>query len=260
MVKTGVMMKKLDARRMTGLNFNIADQEKFNLAIKMLKESLFDNGATFFAADNMILWNKNYSFMREDFFYKILKDDKLSLFEKSIVWRTYILLYFAERASELDGDFAEFGCLVGYTAHQIINKIDFSKKKKKFFLYDLFEWKDGDTHSHHKDLDNPNLFDNVKRRFSSFDFVKVIKGRVPESFQQGFPEKIAFAHIDMNQVDAEVGALTAVLPKLVIGGIIILDDYGWWGYSAQKAALDPIIRDNGLSVLELPTGQGLIMR
>jgi hypothetical protein len=260
MDKQEVMMKKLDAQSMIGYNFNIADKKKFDLAIQMLKESLFDKGATFFAADNMILWNKTYSFIREDFFYKILTNENLSIWERSIVWRTYILLYFAERASELEGDFAEFGCLAGYTAHQIINKIDFSKKKKDFFLYDLFEWKDGDTHSRHKELDNPNLHENVKRRFNSFDFVKIIKGRVPESFEHGFPEKIAFAHIDMNQVDAEVGALTAVLPKLVNGGIIILDDYGWWVYSAQKAALDPIIRDNGLSVLELPTGQGLIMR
>jgi O-methyltransferase len=104
------------------------------------------------------------------------------------------------------------------------------------------------------------MFEDVKERFSEFDFVKIIKGSVPESFSDGFPDKIAFAHIDMNHPDPEVGALKAILPKLSKGGAVILDDYGWWGYSPQKIALDPIIKENGLSVLELPTGQGLILK
>jgi hypothetical protein len=141
-----------------------------------------------------------------------------------------------------------------------VKTLDFRRLGKRVFLYDLFEWKEGDVHTHHKGLDNPGLFEDVQERFRSFEFVKIIKGSVPGSFAQGFPEKIAFAHIDMNHPDPEVGALKAILPKLASGGVVILDDYGWWGYSAQKAALDPIIADFGLKVLELPTGQGLIIR
>ena len=50
-----------------------------------------------------------------------------------------------------------------------------------------------------------------------------------------------------------------ILPILSKGGAIILDDYGWWGYSAQKIALDPIIEKHGYKILELPTGQALLM-
>ena len=253
-------MNRLETRSLTGTHFNIADKPKFELAIQLLKESLFDKGATFFSADNMILWNRNYSFLREEFFSKLLKDDVATVVEKSIIWRTYVLLYFAERASKLDGDFAEFGCLKGHTAHQLIKKLNFSELNKKFFLYDLFEWKEGDAHSRHRDLDNPNLYNEVKERFQEFDFVRVIKGSVPDSFKLGLPEKIAFAHIDMNNPAPEVGALKAVLPRLVEGGVVVLDDYGMWGYSAQKIALDPIIEQHGLKVLELPTSQGLILR
>ncbi len=253
-------LERLPAGSMIGGNFNIVDQEKFGAAIKLLKESLWDNGATLFCADNLITWNKNLSFLRDPFCHAILTDDATSIEEKSIIWRTYALLYFAELASRAEGDFAEFGCYKGHTAWQIVKTLDFRRLGKRVFLYDLFEWKEGDVHTHHKGLDNPGLFEDVQERFRSFEFVKIIKGSVPGSFAQGFPEKIAFAHIDMNHPDPEVGALKAILPKLASGGVVILDDYGWWGYSAQKAALDPIIADFGLKVLELPTGQGLIIR
>ena len=44
----------------------------------------------------------------------------------------------------------------------------------------------------------------------------------------------------MNHPAPESGALKAVLPKLVRGRVVIFDDYGWWGYSAQKIALDKV--------------------
>lgn len=88
----------------------------------------------------------------------------------------------------------------------------------------------------------------------------IIKGSVPGTFNQGFPDAISFCHIDMNHPDPEVGALRGVLPRLSSGGIFILDDYGWWGYSAQKNGLDPITAEYGLDILELPTSQGLLIK
>jgi len=245
---------------MAGGVFNVADSDKFHKGIELIKESLFDKGATFFCSDNLITWNKNLSFLRDEFFSGLLSDDKDNLIEKSVILRTYILLYFAEIASSVEGDFLELGCHTGYTASKVIQKVDFAKTAKKYFLCDLFEWKEGDAHTHLAGHDNARMFEDVQERFSEFDFVKIIKGSVPQSFSGGFPDKIAFAHLDMNHPDPEAGALKAVLPKLSRGGVVILDDYGWWGYSAQKIALDPIIKENGLSVLELPTGQGLILR
>ena len=50
---------RLEPLGMLGVNFNIKDLDKFNLALKLLKESLFDNGATMLCSDNVITWNKN---------------------------------------------------------------------------------------------------------------------------------------------------------------------------------------------------------
>jgi SAM-dependent methyltransferase len=254
------MLRQLEPINLSAGYFNVNDHDKFKQGLALIKESLFDKGATLFCSDNVITWNRNLSFLRDEFFLEILNNNENNNAEKCIIWRTYILLYFAEIASSVEGDFLELGCHTGFTASQVIKKIKFKELSKKYYLYDLFEWKKGDEHTRFPGHDNPRMFEDVQRRFSEFDFVKVIKGAVPESFVAGFPDKIAFAHIDMNHPDPEAGALRAVLPRLSKGGAVILDDYGWWGYGAQKIALDPIVKENGLAVLELPTGQGLILK
>ena len=42
--------------------------------------------------------------------------------------------------------------------------------------------------------------------------------------------------------------------------MIVFDDYGWTGYRAQKVAADAFMQERGLAVLELPTGQGLVVK
>ncbi len=67
-------------------------------------------------------------------------------------------------------------------------------------------------------------------------------------------------HIDLNNAPAEIGALEILFDRLSPGGILILDDYGWVGYKAQKQAEDPWLAARGYQVLELPTGQGLVFK
>lgn len=251
---------RLQPVNMTGVNFNVTDMEKFNRAVQLLRESVFDGGATMFCSDNIITWNRNLSFLREDRFQAKLNDTKRSDVEKSIIWRTYILLYFAELALGLEGDFVECGVYEGTTALDVLEKCDLKKHGKEYWLYDLFEWNEGDKHTPLSELKNPNLYENTLSRFSEYANVHIIKGSVPESFSGGFPDSVAFCHIDMNHATPEAGALTEVLPKLVKGGFVILDDYGWWGYSAQKIALDKIAKSFGQEILELPTGQALLIK
>jgi SAM-dependent methyltransferase len=242
-----------------GGNFNVVDKDKFFQAMKLLNESVFDSGATIFCSDNLITWNKNYSFLRDGNFTKKLENPHTSSHEKSIVWRTYILLFFAKIASRVSGDFLELGCHTGSTAMDVIKNIDFVNLKKQYYLYDLFEWNEGDEHTQFEGHKNPNMYSDIVAKFSSESYVHIIKGPVPEVLLNESPLKIAFAHIDMNHPVPEQGALLHILPKLTPGGIIIFDDYGWWGYSAQKIAIDEVLKHHSLSVLELPTGQGILI-
>ena len=81
------------------------------------------------------------------------------------------------------------------------------------------------------------MYENILEKFSAFPFVNIIKGSIPESFNKGIPDQVAFAHIDMNQPEPESRALEIILPKLSRGGIIVLDDYalkGWWDDGITK--------------------------
>jgi hypothetical protein len=64
----------------------------------------------------------------------------------------------------------------------------------------------------------------------------------------------------MNNADAEIGALEVLFERMVPGAVLILDDYGWLGYRAQKLAEDPWLAKYGYRVLEMPTGQGLLIK
>lgn len=252
--------QRLEPNFLFGVNFNIQDHEKFAHALQLLRECT--GGLPMHSADNLITWNRNLSFLNEDFYSDIMfnKHSDADAIEKSCIWRLYILMYFAEICQHIDGDYVELGCHKGTTAKRVTEKIPFASLGKHYWLYDLFSWNEGDEHTHMLGHDNPNMYMDVVNRFADQTFVSIIKGSVPESFTQGFPDAIAFAHIDMNHPEPEKAALTKVLPILSPGGCIIFDDYGWWGYSAQKRVLDPIAESEGLKILELPTGQGLLIK
>jgi hypothetical protein len=44
------------------------------------------------------------------------------------------------------------------------------------------------------------------------------------------------------------------------GGVVILDDYGWQHYNEQKVSMDEWAARTGVSILTLPTGQGLMVK
>ncbi|MBD8496273.1 class I SAM-dependent methyltransferase [Pseudomonas syringae] len=241
-----------------GDNFNITNLPLFKHSLEGLRQSVATPDS-FYSADNVICWNRNLSFMTDESFMEVMRRNATSNVEMTIIWRTYILCHFAKLARGLAGDFVEVGAYKGNTANVIADKVDLASSGKQYYLYDAFEHQANDEH-HAMPEHGPQLFNQVKERFANYPFVHVIQGYVPDSFEQGFPEQIAFAHVDLNQASAEVEALKRIIPRMVPGAVLVLDDYGWWCYEAQKKAEDPLLASFGLDVLELPTGQGLVIK
>lgn len=240
-----------------GVNFNISNPVLFGQCVEGIQKSI-STPDHFFSSDNIITWNRNLGFLNNKKFLDTVRHNSNTDVELSIIWRTYILCYFARYAKAIDGDFIEVGAYKGNTANIILEEAGLAATGKNYFIYDAFEHT-GTEMNHAMPEHSPDLFDKVCERFKNYDFVKVIKGYVPDSFSLNFPEKIAFAHVDLNQAPAEVGALRRIIPILAPGAVIILDDYGWWGYHQQKDAEDPLFAEYELEVLELPTGQGLVL-
>lgn len=59
---------------------------------------------------------------------------------------------------------------------------------------------------------------------------------------------------------SKIGDLEYYYDKLVPGGIIVLDDYGWNMFHKRLAVEKAFFKAKGLTVLELPTGQGLVVK
>ena len=106
----------------------------------------------------------------------------------------------------------------------------------------------------------PDLAARVRARFNRWDNVIVTQGKVPDVLADVAPQRIAFLHLDLNNAEAERGALALLFDRVTTGGMIVFDDYGWSGYRAQKDSADAFMKSQGLSVLELPTGQGLVVK
>ena len=191
----------------------------------------------------------------------------------NIAWRLHTLVWAAENAAKLSGDFVECGVFKGDFSWVISEMLAFGKLPKTFFLYDSFAGFSESISAPEDFPDEPNfyaeaniiysdptLYPNVQKRFAHLPNIKVIKGFVPEVLDGTAPEKIAFLHIDLNSPGAEVAALEILFDHVVSGGYVVFDDYGWFAARKQKDAIDAFFAPRGYSVLELPTGQGLVIK
>jgi predicted O-methyltransferase YrrM len=77
---------------------------------------------------------------------------------------------------------------------------------------------------------------------------------------QQAPQRIAFLHIDLNSSKSEIAALEVLFDRVSPGGTVVFDDYGWSGYVAQQLAEDAWMETRGHRILELPSGQGLLVK
>jgi O-methyltransferase len=190
-----------------------------------------------------------------------------------IAWRLNTLIWAGRCALKVAGDFVECGVYQGDMSWVVSELIDLPRAGKTFYLYDTFEGfspkysspADFPDAPQLLDISNhtykvPQLYEFVRDRFAAKPYVKVIKGVVPDILHELSPSEIAFLHIDMNSPDAETGALEVLFDRVSSGGPVIFDDYGWAVFRKQKIAADRFMAARGYDILELPTGQGLMIK
>ena len=61
------------------------------------------------------------------------------------------------------------------------------------------------------------------------------------------PDAIALLRLDTDWYESTLHELTHLFPLLALGGIIILDDYGWW--SGSKKAADEYFQASKSNIL-----------
>ena len=183
-------------------------------------------------------------------------------------WRVHIGLWAASTASRLPGDFVECGVNHGFLSTAIMEYLDWDRVGKQFWLLDTFEGIDlsqleGDELAAARERNaRMNLADadSVRAWFSQWQNVNIIEGSVPTTLPLVQADELAYLHLDMNSSAPEVAALEYFWERLVPGAFVLLDDYGFRGYEAQRVALDALARRRDVRIASLPTGQGLLIR
>lgn len=237
--------------------WGIEEPDRFSEAAKHLTK-MMSHG--YHASDNFITWTRNNSMFDDQVFVHAWDSNVESPSDRGIVWRRYILATSAFHCVQLEGDFVECGAYTGVGVKTVIDYLGGKNFPKQFWAYDVFEHQEGMENLPMPEV-GPLLFERVQRKFEGYSNVRLVKGLIPDSFEDGCPEKIAYLHIDLNQAPAEIAALEHLFDRVVPGGVIILDDYEWSGiYRPQKLAEDGWFDKRGYRVIPLPTGQGLVIK
>lgn len=236
-------------------------RQKFGGHIQAAAEILQANrpGSGAVAVDDMLVWFRNAGFLQQEDFIRAVGSYGTDQTLRARIWRIYTLCWAAKSCLGLSGDFMDVGCYDGRTVEIMERYCDFrsAASGKTWFLYDLFENPPDEAR---KSGHGPELFDRVSATFAPFGNFRVIKGAVPESFAQGLPDRVAFAQLDLNVAAPELAALEIIHARLVPGGMIVFDDFGFQRYRDSHDAEMAFFRARGEVIFESPTGQGIYIK
>jgi O-methyltransferase len=209
------------------------------------------------------LWkNKNVEKVFVDHFNSLLNSG-LYVVEKNIdelkMWppneRYYITWKAAQYTSSLDGDFVECGVFKGEQAFYMAKEC-----KTKLHLFD--SWQGADNVG---DYDNTfyikNPFkcsiDDAKITMSEFNNVEFYSGHVPFGFDK--VKLISFLNIDLDLYEPTKISLENLWPKVVDGGIALIDFHDSVSTGAEKATRD-YFKDSRYDLQVLPTGKCMVIK
>lgn len=162
------------------------------------------------------------------------------------------LLAWLHESLGVEGAIGEMGCAAGLTSALIGNEL--LDSDRHFWVFDSFEGLSAPTE---KDRLIDDVFelgsmsayrgtfafgeDSVLANLAQVGFPAVrthtVKGFIPDSFSTpGLPDTFAFVYVDLDLYQPIKDALEWLhRDRLAPGGIVMVDDYGWFSEGAQTA-------------------------
>lgn len=192
--------------------------------------------------------------------------DKRSLLYYDRLYILYQALWNVRHLAQDDVSIAEIGVyrgggsyFIASTAQQLFGR------QLKFHSIDTFEGHPddiaADDDSHWPGKFGDTSFEEVKKYLSGFPNVIVHKGRFEDRCSALAQEKFCFAHVDVDIYAPTRACLEFFAERLLVGGVIVADDYGFTTCEGSKQAVDEFVagRSNYLK-FHLETGQILLVR
>jgi O-methyltransferase len=93
--------------------------------------------------------------------------------------------------------------------------------------------------------------DDVRANLASTNYpadrIRFIRGRVEDTIPREAPHNIVILRLDTDWYASTRHELIHLYPKLSVGGVLVVDDYGHW--EGARKAVDEYINDNRLPIL-----------
>lgn len=189
--------------------------------------------------------------------------------------KLYNTLQFFKAASNLKGNVAECGVFRGLSSYVFCRYLQLSQPGytgQGIVLFDSFEGLS--TPTIEDDVTADAFIDREHRQKGAFhgglqtvrntlrDFPAVTyhPGWIPKVFEAVPEAAYSFVHIDVDLYDPTKGAIEYFFPRLVLGGIIVCDDYGFLHWPGAKRAIDEYCLPRGIPVIPLTTGQCVVIK
>lgn len=174
--------------------------------------------------------------------------------------RKYFLRSLLTLADDLPGDTAETGVWRGSSSWFICDH--FAGSGKTHHGFDSFEglsapsdadgtyWRTGDL---------TTGVDVAREVLAGFD-VRLYEGWIPERFHEVDEVTFCLVHVDVDLYEPTRDSIEFFYPRLVPGGLLVFDDYGFETCPGARRAVDESMADRPEPVIESPTGQAFVIR
>ena len=167
--------------------------------------------------------------------------------------RLFELYQLASQAAKLKGDFLEVGVWRGGSSEVIQTALRGNNKQSKFYIADTFQGvvkagssKDtsyqGGEHADATIRDLEELFTKLNEHKP-----EVLVGIFPDDHKELVVENLAFVHSDVDAYESTKGVVEWCLPKMVKGGVIVFDDYGFIDCTGVTRYVNEIVSDSLIS-------------
>jgi hypothetical protein len=83
-----------------------------------------------------------------------------------------------------------------------------------------------------------------------------VKGPVEQTIPSKAPERIAVLRLDTDWYESTAHELEHLYDRLMPGGVLLLDDYGWW--QGSREAVDEFLARTGARLYLARTGSGRV--
>lgn len=153
------------------------------------------------------------------------------------------------------GVVAEFGVYLGYTAALLS-----TMTPMPIWLYDSFEGLPEPDPGCAVNFQKGKLAASVETVKETFRLYtrrrkadRIVKKWFEELTHEDMPEKFSFVHLDCDMFDGTLAVLELIYPRMVHGGIVVIDDCGWPGLPGVKKAVDKFMGNRPEKVWRIET-------